>query len=134
MNPYDKCVANKMIEGYQFTICWYVDDIKFSHKIKSIVNDVIRKIESKFDKMTITHGNVQSYLGMDLEIKNKRVHMNMTEYLKDCISDFPERTSLAAKTPATKTLMKVKKHSTPLCSLKTEMFHSIVQKFLHVAK
>ena len=134
MNPYDKCVANKMNEGYQFTICWYVDDIKFCHKNKYIVNDVIRKIESKFDKMTVTHGNVQSYLGMDLEIKNKRAHMNMTEYLKDYISDFPEKISIAANTPATKTIMKVNKYSTPLYNVKTEKFNSKVQKLLHVAK
>ena len=26
-NPYDPCVANKMINGKQKTICWYVDDL-----------------------------------------------------------------------------------------------------------
>jgi hypothetical protein len=26
MNPYDTCVANKMIEGDQMTICFHVDD------------------------------------------------------------------------------------------------------------
>ena len=56
--------------------------------------------------MTVTHGIVQSYLGMDLEIKDKEVHMILTEYLKDCINDFPEKISIAAKTPATKTLRK----------------------------
>ena len=26
LNPYDKCVATKMIDGHQCTIAWYVDD------------------------------------------------------------------------------------------------------------
>jgi hypothetical protein len=31
INPYDPCVANKMIEGDQVTICFHVDDCKLSH-------------------------------------------------------------------------------------------------------
>ena len=29
---YDRCVANKMIEGKYCTIFWYMDDNKLSHK------------------------------------------------------------------------------------------------------
>ena len=32
MNPYDPCVANKMINVSQVTITWQVDDLKISHK------------------------------------------------------------------------------------------------------
>ena len=28
LNPYDPCVANKMIGGQQMTLCWHVDDMK----------------------------------------------------------------------------------------------------------
>ena len=31
LNPYDPCVANKMVNGEQLTICWHVDDLKSSH-------------------------------------------------------------------------------------------------------
>ena len=31
LNPYDPCVANRMVNGYQQTICWHVDDVKLSH-------------------------------------------------------------------------------------------------------
>ena len=34
LNPYDECVANKMISGSQATIVWHVDDLKISHKIQ----------------------------------------------------------------------------------------------------
>jgi hypothetical protein len=32
INPYDLCVANKIIEGKQMTICFHVDDFKLSHR------------------------------------------------------------------------------------------------------
>ncbi len=31
LNPYDKYVANKMVNGKQMTIVWYVEDCKVSH-------------------------------------------------------------------------------------------------------
>ena len=107
INPYDKCVASKTINGSQFTICWYVDDIKFSHKDKNVVVEEVTKIEKKIDKMTTTCGNKHMYLGMNLEIKGKAIIMEMKEYLEDCIQDFPEKIDTAAKTPSTKTLQKL---------------------------
>ena len=106
INKYDNCVANKTINASQFTICWYVDNIKFSHKDMKVVKQVIRNIEKKFDKMTATHGNTQSYLGINFTIKDLAIHMEMEDYLKDCIQDFPEEINMAAKTPSTKSLMK----------------------------
>ena len=32
INPYDPCVANKMLNGSQMTFVWHVDDLKVSHK------------------------------------------------------------------------------------------------------
>jgi hypothetical protein len=41
-NPYDPCVANKKVQGLQQTIIFHVDDLKLSHKSKS-VNDKFEK-------------------------------------------------------------------------------------------
>ena len=38
VNPYDICVANKWINGKQFTVLWHVDDLKISHKDKTEVD------------------------------------------------------------------------------------------------
>ena len=38
INPYDICVANKMINGNQHTVIWHVDDLKASH-VDPKVND-----------------------------------------------------------------------------------------------
>ena len=72
INLYDPCVANKIIDGQQMTICYHVDDCKLSHR-RSKVNDQMIKwlrleYESIFEdgsgKMTVIRGKVQKYLGM----------------------------------------------------------------------
>ena len=40
LNPYDPCVANRMIEGAQHTVCWHVDDIKSSHISKKSARQI----------------------------------------------------------------------------------------------
>jgi hypothetical protein len=37
-NPYDPCVAHKKVQGSQQTIIFHVDDLKSSHKSKSLSN------------------------------------------------------------------------------------------------
>ena len=32
INPYDPCMANKMVNRTQMMVCWHVDDLKVSHK------------------------------------------------------------------------------------------------------
>ena len=61
INPYYSCIANKMINGKQCTIAWYVDDAKISHVDSQVVTHVIEKIEERFQKMTVTCGkNIRS--------------------------------------------------------------------------
>jgi len=42
LNPYNKCVANKIIAGKQCTILWHVDDLKISHVDKAVVEDILK--------------------------------------------------------------------------------------------
>ena len=56
LNKYDPCVANKMINGKQCTIVWYVDDNKISHVDSKVVDQIILAIEEKFGKMTVKLG------------------------------------------------------------------------------
>ena len=37
INPYDPCVANKIVSGHHMTICWHLDDLKVSHKNEDAV-------------------------------------------------------------------------------------------------
>ena len=54
LNPYDNCVANKMINGKQCTIIWWVDDNCISQMSHSVLDMVIGKIENRFGKMKVT--------------------------------------------------------------------------------
>eukprot|EP00957_Ditylum_brightwellii_P073453 5581951-Ditylum_brightwellii.AAC.1 len=45
INPYDWCVANKQIKRSQCTVVWHVDDLKISHKDKSVVTEMIDKLQ-----------------------------------------------------------------------------------------
>ncbi len=38
-NPYDWCVANKIVEGKKITICFCVDDYKVSHESTKVVGE-----------------------------------------------------------------------------------------------
>ena len=88
LNKYDPCVANKIIKEKQFTICWYVDDLKLSHQDPNEVTRIINILEEHFGKMNVKCGNKHTYLGMDFEIKNQKVIMTMTDYLNECIDIF----------------------------------------------
>ena len=59
-----------VIDGKQCTICWYVDDTKISHVDSKIVDQVIKKIEESFGKMTVTRGKTHNFVGMDLDFKD----------------------------------------------------------------
>jgi Reverse transcriptase (RNA-dependent DNA polymerase) len=45
LNPYDACVANKIIDGTQCTVVWYVDDNKISHVKPTVVTMIIKKLK-----------------------------------------------------------------------------------------
>ena len=42
VNRHARCVANKIIDGKQCTICWYVDNTKISHMDPKEVDEVIK--------------------------------------------------------------------------------------------
>ncbi len=52
--PYDPCVANKMVNGKQMTVCWVVDDLKVSHvNLREIIIFGEWLNASKKEKVTI---------------------------------------------------------------------------------
>ena len=68
INPYDPCVANKMVNGHQMTVCWHVDDLKVSHKDEDAVTALTLKLASLYGpKTTISRGKVPDYLGTDID-------------------------------------------------------------------
>jgi hypothetical protein len=92
-NPYNPCVANKKVQGLQQTILFHVDNLKSSHKMKS-VNDRFEKwLNSKYGNhgmVTAARGKVHDYLGMELDYRKRgELKINMTKYIENMLNDFP---------------------------------------------
>jgi hypothetical protein len=135
LNPYDTCVANKMIDGKQCTIAWFVDDNKISHVDSKVVSHVIEKIEERFGKMTVTRGKEHVFLGMDISFHDDgTVNIKMKDYIKEAITDFEDDISRTAATPARKNLFDIDDSKEPLENARKENFHSVVAKLLYVSK
>ena len=45
INPYDPCVANKMVNGMQMAIRWHVDDLMISHLSHDEIMKVVQGIK-----------------------------------------------------------------------------------------
>ena len=56
INHYDRCVANKTINGKQCTIVFCVDDNKSSQVDHKVVTSVLEIISKHFGTLTITRG------------------------------------------------------------------------------
>ena len=133
VNPYDPCVANKIINGKQHTITWHVDDLKSSH-VDSKVNDEFHKWLQKeygtITDVTATRGTKHIYLGMLLDFSTPgQVKIDMTDYVKDMIEEFPMELDGKAATPANDHLFTIDKGS-KIDALKAEAFHTFVAKAL----
>jgi hypothetical protein len=138
-NPYDPCMANKKVQGSQQTILFHVDDLKLSHKMKS-VNDRFEKwLNIKYGnhgKVTATCGKVHDYLGMELDYQKRgELKINMTKYVENMINDFPVKLGKmdVAKTPAADSLFNLGT-GTKLDTKRSEIFHTFVAKELFLCK
>ena len=135
LNPYDRCVANAMINGSQCTMCWYVDDNKVSHKDSKVVDDIIQKISEIFGDLTTTRGNKHKFLGMDFEITDdKKIKITMKDQLLECVDAFGEDIDENVSSPAAKHLNDIDEEEDLLEKKRQELFHSIVAKVLWLEK
>ena len=66
INPYDPCVANKMINSKQMPICWHVDDLIIGHVESCVVTNFLTWLASRYDtankKLNVTRGPRHDYL------------------------------------------------------------------------
>ena len=51
LNPYNPCVANKMVNSEQLTICWHVDDLKSSHIDPKVNDEFLQWIKDTFGQL-----------------------------------------------------------------------------------
>ncbi len=134
LNPYDRCVANKMINGKQCTLAWYVDDNILSYSDSKVVDKILRTIEIYFPGLVIERGRNLNYLGMELDFFEKaKVKLGTFQYLTNMISvlegeltEFNENLDRQYVSPAAKRLFIVDEESPPLDNNKADIFRKYV--------
>ena len=135
INQYDKCVANKMINGKQCTIAFYVDDNKVSHEDPEVVSKVIQTLKGHFGDLKVVRGTKHTFLGMNIEIlKDKKIQIDMREQLQEAIDMFLESTLMKASSPGSRYVFQVDDDAEQLNKHQSEIFHSTVAKLLFIAK
>jgi hypothetical protein len=139
-NPYDPCVANRMVKGKQHTVTWHVDDLKSSHINPKVNDDFLIWLEEMYGdgigKVKAIRGKRHVYLGMNLDYSTRgQLKVEMIDYIKSIIKSFPEE--IGNKIPTTtwsESLFKVNEKSNRLNLELREKFHTIVAKCLFVTK
>jgi len=92
LNPYDKCVANKVINGRQCTVAWYVDDNKLSQVQPEVVIEVLEVIKTHFRELEISRGDEHNLLGIKIvtDRENRSVIISMRDQIDESIKMFGE--------------------------------------------
>ena len=139
INPYDRCVANKMINGTQCTVAWHVDDVKISHVEKEVVDRVIHDLETKFGKeapLSKSRGKVHDYLGMILDFSvDGELRINMIPYIKMVLAALPSNMRGRAATPAASYLYKINNVNPVYLDEETvDLFHSVTMQLMYLAQ
>ena len=138
-NPYDSCVANKIINDKQFTLVWHFDDLKLSHEDGREVSKMITWFKSVFEekeigKIKVSIGNKHKFLGMNFNFNNyQEVQINMKNYIEDMIKTFPEVVTKGSATPAVLNLFKTR-YTEKLNDKEASLFHTITAKGLFLCK
>jgi hypothetical protein len=134
------CVANKMINGKQCTITWYVDDNKISHADQNVVDDVIQTIEERVPGLVVSKGDEHTFLGIDIKYlrdENKertgQVSISMSDYIKEAAESFGEDLSKNVSSPGARWLFE-NSDARKLSAEKSDKFMSIVAKLLWVVQ
>jgi len=135
INPYDSCVANKMINGMQMMIRWHVDDLMISHVSQDEIMKVVQGIKDIYgENLMETVGTVYDYLGMTFDYSfTREVRINMWDYLGKVIKEFPEEITKTCATPACDHLFKVREDRRKLDEELADVFHHTVYQLLFAA-
>ena len=113
INPYDPCVANKIVHNKQMTVCWHVDDLFIGHEDPEVISTFLNWLGDRYDtadkKLNIVRGPKHDYLGMNLDFSTSgEVKIDMKPYVAKIISSFPEKITGVQATPASDHLFQIR--------------------------
>jgi len=113
INPYDQCVANKIINDKQLMVCWHVDDLFLGHEDPAVVSHFLGWLATRYDtddkKLNVVRGPKHDYLGMNLDFSTPgTVQIDMTPYINKIVAAFPEKITGVQSTPAADHLFQIR--------------------------
>ncbi|KAG7345085.1 reverse transcriptase RNA-dependent DNA polymerase [Nitzschia inconspicua] len=139
INPYYACVANKIINGKQFTIAWYVDDLKLSHVDPEVVEEIFAKLQEEFGKeapLSVTRGKVHNYLGMRIDFSvDSKVQFTMPTLVDEIVAQLPPTMATGpSTTPAANHLFEVNNKAAKLSMQDSDLLHRLTTQLLYLCK
>jgi hypothetical protein len=155
INPYDGCVASKVVKGKQVTICYHIEDCNISHKSSAVIDNTIAwlrvEYESIFEdgtgQMKVHRGKTHKYLGMSLDLCHKgQYRVTVHDYIDGilqvydlAIKDHNYGYQIVGKchsktSTAPDNLFTVNEDCKKLSNEAAAAFHTIVTKALYVTK
>jgi Reverse transcriptase (RNA-dependent DNA polymerase) len=138
LNEYDRCVANKTIDGKQCTILWHVDDLKISHVDEAVVTKILEILNERYGKITplvVTRGKIHDYLGMTLDFSTDECCVvRMDDYVESVLAEAPTDMDGEAETPAAEHLFTVRNDAPKVSKEVGDLFHSLTARLLFLSK
>lgn len=138
LNPNDSCVANKIIEGKQCTVLWWVDDLKISHVDQSVIEAILARLNERFGKeqpLTVSRGRIHDYLGMRFDYTVPgQVQVTMFDFIDNFLNEVPSDMKGERATPAPNHLFDISPDLPRLDQTTADLFHTLVAKLLYLCK
>ena len=79
-----------------------MDYNKLSHQKPAVIPDTINKVKKVFGDISVVRRNKLAFLGMNIDIKDNIIQVDMLEQLEECISIFGEDASTSVLSSETK--------------------------------
>ena len=61
IDPYERCVANKILDGKQSTMLCYVGENTLSHENPKVITEILEAIKKHFGELMINRGNTYTH-------------------------------------------------------------------------
>ena len=92
INPYDPCMAKKLVKGGAIKVVWDVEYLKLLRKDPIEVTNFAQYLSTIYsNKLNINRVKIHYYLGMNLDYSETGVvNILMIKYLQKVLDKFPE--------------------------------------------
>ena len=103
-------------------------------KKTEVISDIIKKVKKYFVDLSILRGNRCTFLGMNIEIKDNIILVDMVKQLEEYTKMFGEYVNTPVSSSETKNLFEVREDSRQLSENKGKLLHLVVAKLLFIMK